>query len=86
MYQILIVEDEAQLREFIGLYYKAEGYHVTEAEDGQMALELFDKGEYDLIVLDIMMPKRDGYEVCKQIRMKSDVPIIILTAITSEER
>ncbi|GAU75579.1 response regulator transcription factor [Fusibacter sp. 3D3] len=85
MYQILVVEDEARLREFISLYYKAEGYHVTEAENGEVALALFKKNTYDLVVLDIMMPKIDGYEVCHQIRNKSDVPVIILTAITTEE-
>lgn len=85
MYQILVVEDESHLREFISLYYRAEGYQVTEAEDGQVALNLFQENDYDLVVLDIMMPKLDGYEVCQQIRKKSDVPIIILTAITTEE-
>lgn len=85
MYQILIVEDENHLREFIGLYYKAEGYSIVEAENGEIALDLFSKRTFDLVVLDIMMPKIDGYEVCRQIRKKSDVPIIILTAITTEE-
>ncbi|MCH4886933.1 response regulator transcription factor [Acidaminobacter sp. JC074] len=85
MNQILIVEDESHIREFIGLYYKAEGYQITEAEDGEEALDLFKKGNFDLIVLDIMMPKLDGYAVCKEIRSQSDVPIIILTAITTEE-
>ncbi|MBF4694668.1 response regulator transcription factor [Fusibacter ferrireducens] len=85
MYQVLIVEDEARLREFISLYYKAEGYQVTEAEDGEMALDLFNKNVFDLVILDIMMPKIDGYKVCRQIRGKSDIPIIILTAITTEE-
>jgi len=85
MKHILIVEDESQLREFIGLYYKAEGYQITEAADGEEALEQFKNGHFDLVVLDIMMPKLDGYEVCKQIRNTSNVPIIILTAITTEE-
>lgn len=85
MYQILIVEDESHLREFIGLYYKAEGYQVTEACNGEEALEIFKKQNFDLIVLDIMMPILDGYHVCKHIRSTSNVPIIILTAITTEE-
>ena len=85
MYQILVVEDETHLREFISLYYKAEGYHVTEAEDGEMAVSLFDQKDFDMVVLDIMMPKLDGYQVCQHIRSKSDVPIVILTAITTEE-
>lgn len=85
MYQILVVEDESHLREFIGLYYKAEGYHVTEACDGEEALDIFKKQNFDMVVLDIMMPKLDGYEVCKHIRSTSNVPIIILTAITTEE-
>ena len=85
MYQILVVEDENHLREFIALYYKAEGYTVVEAVDGEDALEKFKTGHYDLVVLDIMMPKLDGYHVCKEIRTQSNVPIIILTAITTEE-
>lgn len=85
MKHILIVEDESQLREFIGLYYKAEGYKISEASDGEEALSMFKEAQYDLVVLDIMMPKLDGYEVCKQIRQGSNVPIIILTAITTEE-
>lgn len=85
MKRVLIVEDESQLREFITLYYKAEGYQVTEAADGEEAIFYFTQGQFDLVVLDIMMPKINGYDVCKQIRNASNVPIIILTAITSEE-
>lgn len=85
MKHILIVEDESHLREFIALYYKAEGYQITEACDGEEALDHFASGTYDLVVLDIMMPKLDGYAVCKQIRSTSNVPIIILTAITTED-
>lgn len=85
MYKILIVEDESKLREFISLYFRAEGYEVVEAHDGLMALEIFKEGAFDLLVVDIMMPKLDGYGLCQAIRRVSQVPIIILTAITTEE-
>ncbi|MCT4584609.1 MAG: response regulator transcription factor [Peptostreptococcaceae bacterium] len=81
---ILVVEDENKISEFISLYLKKEGYKVFEASDGQIALEKFEENEIDLIVLDIMMPRLNGFEVCKKIREKSKVPIIILTAIEEE--
>lgn len=81
---ILVVEDENKISEFISLYLKNEGYKVFEASDGQIALEKFEENEIDLIVLDIMMPRLNGFEVCKKIREKSKVPIIILTAIEEE--
>lgn len=81
---ILIVEDESKMREFIGLYLRKEGYKLMEAENGEIALDRFIENKIDLIVLDIMMPKLDGFEVCKKIRENSQVPIIILTAIEEE--
>jgi len=84
-FNILIVEDEENLREFISLYFRAEGYTVIEAENGKDALDKFNDQKIDLIVLDIMMPIMDGYEVCNAVRSTSDVPIIILTAITDDE-
>ncbi|MCT4663322.1 MAG: response regulator transcription factor [Tissierellales bacterium] len=81
---ILVVEDESRMREFIGLYLRKEGYNVVEAENGEVALEKFREFEIDLVVLDIMMPKLGGFEVCKSIREDSNIPIIILTAIEAE--
>jgi len=81
---ILIVDDEDKIREFIGLYFRAEGFNVLEASDGREALHLFNLNIIDLIILDIMMPEIDGFEICKMIRKTSDVPIIILTALTED--
>ena len=81
---ILVVEDEGKMREFICLYLRKEGYNVIEGYNGEVGLEKFNENKIDLIVLDVMMPKLDGFEVCKRIREKSKVPIIILTAIEKE--
>lgn len=82
---ILVVEDESKIREFIRLYLRKEGYKVIEAYNGEVALKKFTEHKIDLIVLDVMMPKLNGFEVCKKIREKSKVPIIILTAIEEEK-
>lgn len=82
---ILIVEDESVLREISKDYFEEEGYNVLEAGDGITALALFEKHTIDLIVLDIMMPKLNGWTVCKKVREKSVVPIIMLTARADEE-
>lgn len=81
---ILVVEDESKMREFISLYLRKEGYKVIEAYNGEVGVEKFKENKIDLIVLDVMMPKLNGFEVCKRIREKSKVPIIILTAIEKE--
>ncbi len=83
--KVLIVEDEARIREITSDYFKASGFEVYEAENGKEAIEVFDLNKVDLIILDIMMPQLDGWEVCKRIRNKSDVPIIILTARSDED-
>lgn len=82
--KILVVDDEESIMKIIAFNLKKEGYNVICAEDGQMAVELFEKENPDLILLDIMMPKIDGYGVCKRVRDKSDVPIIMLTARADE--
>ena len=82
---ILIVEDEHILREVLKDFFVNESYHVLEAEDGREALTLFTSYHIDLVVLDIMLPKLDGWSVCRTIRQKSDVPIIMLTARSEEE-
>lgn len=85
MYKILVVEDENILREVIKDYLIAEGYQVLEAADGEKALELFQSNSVDLVILDIVLPKIDGWSVCRRIRKSSGVPIIILTARSDED-
>ena len=82
--KILVVDDEQSIMNIIAFNLKKEGYEVVCAEDGEMAIKAFEAENPDLILLDIMMPKIDGYGVCKRIRDKSDVPIIMLTARADE--
>ncbi|QIB27774.1 response regulator transcription factor [Caloranaerobacter azorensis] len=82
--KILIVEDEDRMRRLIRDYLKKEGYTVIEAEDGKLALEKFFNDDIDLVILDIMLPEYDGWTVMREIRKKSNVPIIILTARSEE--
>jgi len=77
---ILIVDDEANILQLSRLYLEREGYHVIEAADGAIALERIQKDAPALVVLDIMLPEIDGFEVCRRARTDSDVPIIMLTA------
>ncbi len=80
MKTILVVDDEENIRELATLYLEKEGFRVTTAADGEAALEAARRSDPDLIVLDVMMPKLDGLEVCRTIRRDSDVPILMLTA------
>ncbi len=82
--RILIVEDEASLHEPLSYLLKREGFEVEVAEDGTEAIEMFDLDGADMVLLDLMLPGIPGSEVCKQIRMTSNVPIIMLTAKDSE--
>ena len=84
MAKILIVDDEQKIREVIREYSEFNGYETEEAADGMTAVGLCKLNEYDLIILDVMMPKLDGFSVCKEIRTFSDVPIIILSARSEE--
>jgi DNA-binding response OmpR family regulator len=77
---ILVVEDEASIREFEVTYLRDAGYEVFEAADGQAALDMFEAHTPELIVLDVNLPKMSGFEVCKEIRSMSAVPILIVTA------
>lgn len=79
-YKVLIVEDESVMRELICYAFKDIGYEVFEAADGQEAIEVFNDNAVDLIVLDVMMPKLDGWSVCRRIREVSDVAIVMLTS------
>ena len=78
--KILIVEDDGNIRELLRLYLEREGYEITEASNGEEGVEQWRKVNPDMILLDVMMPIMDGWQVCKIIREESKVPIIILTA------
>ncbi len=82
---ILVVEDEKSIAEVILAYAAREGYSVRWAPDGEAALKMWEKEPFDLIVLDLMLPKVSGEEVCRRIRASSSVPIIMLTAKGSED-
>ena len=84
MKKILVVDDEWKIRKLIKDYLVREGYSVDEAGDGEEGLDLFFQTTYDIVILDIMMPKRDGWSVCRKIREESQVPIIMLTARADE--
>lgn len=85
MTKILIVEDERRFREILKDYFEVENYTVYEASNGIEALDIFNKEDIDLMVLDIMMPELDGFSVCRKVRSKSDIPIIIMTARSEED-
>ena len=77
---ILVVDDEANILDLARLYLEREGYRVDEAMDGQQALDKIESLEPALVILDIMLPEVDGFDVCRRVRANSDVPIIMLTA------
>ena len=82
--RILLVDDEQPVQKLLTFPLEKDGYEVVPAMDGQEALSTFDSQQFDLVVLDIMLPKVDGLEVCRQLRAKSSVPIIMLTAKAEE--
>jgi len=83
--RILVIDDDRKTVELVKMYLESDGFHVFSAYDGQMAIQIAKKHMPDLIVLDLMIPKVDGLEVCRNIRSYSQVPIIMLTAKTTEE-
>lgn len=83
--KILIIEDEKKLAEVMMLYLKNEGYDVVVMNDGEKGEEAIDEGDYDLIILDIMMPKKDGWSLLRKIKNIGDTPVIITTARGEEE-
>ena len=85
MTRILIVEDEPSYREILVFRLTRDGYDTLTAQTGEEALEKFAFGDTDLVLLDLMLPKISGMEVCRKIREKSDVPIIMLTAKGAEK-
>ena len=80
MTKILIVDDDAHIRELINLLLRKEGFDLYEASDGLQALKVMEKVKIDLAVIDIMMPNMDGWQLCKELREFSDIPILMLTA------
>ena len=78
--KIMVVDDDQNICELLRLYLEKEGFHVAIANDGKRAVDLFDAENPDLILLDIMLPELDGWQVCREIRKKSQCPIIMLTA------
>ena len=84
MAKILIVDDEQNIREIIREYAEFEGYETAETDDGMKAVKMAKEDNYDLIIMDVMMPKLDGYSAVKEIRKFSDVPVIILSARVEE--
>lgn len=84
MQTILVADDEASIRELCSMYLEQEGFGVLQAADGEEALEAARAREPALIVLDLMMPKKSGFDVCRELRKDSDVPILMLTARSEE--
>lgn len=78
--RILVADDEGGLRQLVRLYLEKEGMEVDEAATGRQALTRLEEAKYDLLILDLMMPDGDGWSVCREVRRKSDLPIIMLTA------
>ena len=85
MKNILIAEDEPDIQELLCAYLKDAGYETAAAGDGVEALALFQARPFDLVLLDVMLPKIDGFGVCEVIRRQSQVPILMLTALDGEE-
>ncbi len=87
-YRMLCVEDDSQIREIIEDYFTAKKeneFDITLAKDGLEAKDLLEENEFDIVLLDVMLPHLDGFSICRLIRKKSDVPVIFLTARTMEE-
>ncbi|MFZ5648987.1 MAG: response regulator transcription factor [Bacillota bacterium] len=82
--KILLVDDEDQIRNIVRMYLTREGFNVKEASNGREALDIINSEQFDMIVLDIMMPEVDGWAVCREVRARSAVPIIMLTAREDE--
>jgi DNA-binding response OmpR family regulator len=82
--RILLVDDEESLQKLLSYPLRSDGYEVVAAQDGQEALDRFDEGQFDLVVLDVMLPRVDGFDVCRKLRARSAVPIIMLTAKAEE--
>ncbi|GAB2768933.1 response regulator transcription factor [Nocardioides salsibiostraticola] len=85
MARVLVVDDDQTVREVVVSYLRAAGHDVPEAADGEAGLAAMDDEPADLVILDVMMPGMDGLEVCRRLRADSDVPVVLLTALGSEQ-
>lgn len=83
--KLLIVEDDPSLRESVADYFGGKGWEITEAANGEAALQKIEDTDFQLVMLDVMLPKLNGFTVCRQIRETSDVPVIFITARVLEE-
>ena len=83
-YTLMIVEDEEMIRTAVAAFFEAKGYRILTAEDGETALKLFDEEQVDFILLDLMLPGVSGEAVCRRLRARSQVPILMLTAKTQD--
>lgn len=77
---VLVVDDELRMRKLVGDFLMREGYIILEADNGRTALDILSREKVDLVILDVMMPEQDGWTVCKEIRKKGNIPVIMLTA------
>ena len=85
MKKILIVDDEEQIRNILRMYLVREGYEISEAEDGEKGLKLFYEKPFDLVILDVMLPKKDGWSILREIKKYTETPVIMLTARDDSE-
>ncbi|MBM6875397.1 response regulator transcription factor [Fusobacterium mortiferum] len=85
MKKILIVDDEEQIRNILRMYLVREGYEISEAEDGEKGLKLFYEKPFDLVILDVMLPKKDGWNILREIKKYTETPVIMLTARDDSE-
>ena len=83
--KILVADDEKEIRDLLEIYLLNEGYKVVKAKDGQEALDIIENEDVDLLVLDIMMPKVNGIEVCKKVRQNKNMPILMLSAKSEDK-
>ncbi len=85
MKNILVIEDDKEIAELLQVFLEGAGYQVTEAADGVKGIELFQKEYVNLVLLDVLLPKMNGFDVCAEIRKTSDIPIIMITALADEK-
>lgn len=85
MKKILIVDDEEQIRNILRMYLVRDGYEVSEAEDGEKGMKLFYEKPFDLVILDVMLPKKDGWSILREIKKYTETPVIMLTARDDSE-
>lgn len=80
MVKLLVVDDDPHIRELVSVFLRKEGFEIIEAEDGEQALAVLEREPVDLVILDIMMPRMDGWELCRELRRHFDIPLLMLTA------